>query len=841
MKRFLSTASAVVALGLSASAQAQLPFPMQVDRVDPGEGTVTARPDYAAMAALLGEASVDMPGVYLPGGRMVDLSLERIDLARRKFGFFVDGQPRADLLDDLELSVWKGTVAGEADSEVLLSFSRRGTRGWIRSQGDLVHLMPTPDAAGDWEKGSTILVTEVELIQRGNSLGEFCGFDQARSQNLGEFSVNPPNNSGQELQQGQQLGGQLGLGTCTLREATLAVETDYQLYQIWGDLGAETAYVTTLLAAGSDRYETQIETVLTFPYVQFYTSPNDPWSAQDGGGNSVDVLYEFQAAWSGNVPMGADLGHFLSGAGLGGGVAWLDVLCNDEFNFGVSGNIDGLVNFPVQQGPTNWDFMVWTHEVGHNFSSPHTHDYCPPIDQCAPNGYFGQCQTTQQCTNQGTIMGYCHLCSGGLSNVTLFFHPTVVNQMKSATQNCLPLYSGISATVPDVLSPTATTQVSAEIVGGVVGNVDLNYRYSGGAWSAVQMTNTTGNTYVGDLPAAACGDTPEFYISFNSAACGPTNEPVGGASAPFTALVGTEAVAFADDFESDQGWTATNLGASSGDWQRGVPVNDGGWAYDPVSDGDGSGSAYLTQNQSGNTDVDNGAVRLLSPVIDMSGSNVLVSYRYYLYLTNTDGTDRLLVEASSNGTSGPWTTIAVHDTDGGTSWRSHSIDMTTAGVALTANMRLRFTANDDGTQSIVEAGLDGFEVTTLSCDGGGGVTAYCDPANANSVSPSGASLVHAGGAIGGNLDLTVTGVPNSPGIFFYGATQGDQPFGCGRRCVVGQVQRTGVFLASGNQVQASFSTSGASTPLNVQYWYRDTANQASCGNSFNTSNALNFQ
>ena len=42
-------------------------------------------------------------------------------------------------------------------------------------------------------------------------------------------------------------------------------------------------------------------------------------------------------------------------------------------------------------------------------------------------------------------------------------------------------------------------------------------------------------------------------------------------------------------------------------------MNDGGWSYDPASDGDGSGSAYLTQNQSGNTDVDGGAVRLTSP------------------------------------------------------------------------------------------------------------------------------------------------------------------------------------------------------------------------------------
>ena len=47
---------------------------------------------------------------------------------------------------------------------------------------------------------------------------------------------------------------------------------------------------------------------------------------------------------------------------------------------------------------------------------------------------------------------------------------------------------------------------------------------------------------------------------------------------------------------------------------------------DGDADGDGSGSAFLTQNEFGNTDVDDGAVRLNSPIIDMSGGSVTISY-----------------------------------------------------------------------------------------------------------------------------------------------------------------------------------------------------------------------
>ena len=72
---------------------------------------------------------------------------------------------------------------------------------------------------------------------------------------------------------------------------------------------------------------------------------------------------------------------------------------------------------------------VITHELGHNAGTPHTHDFCPPLDRCAPSGNFGQCQTSQTCINNGTIMSYCHLCSGGMANMVLSFHPSCVTSI----------------------------------------------------------------------------------------------------------------------------------------------------------------------------------------------------------------------------------------------------------------------------------------------------------------------------------------------------------------------------------------------------------------------------
>jgi cysteine-rich repeat protein len=167
----------------------------------------------------------------------------------------------------------------------------------------------------------------------------------------------------------------------------------------------------------------------------------------------------------------------------------------------------------------------------------------------------------------------------------------------------------------------------------------------------------------------------------------------------------------ADNFETDKGWTTSFAGAISGFWERGVPVNDPNWVYDPVSDGDGSGSCYLTGNALGNTDVDNGSVTLISPVIDMTAGNVTIEYSYFLYLTGT--TDSLVVEINNNAGTGPWTEIARQTIT--------PAMLATAGVTYTANMKVRFTAADTDPQGQVEAAIDAFRVTTpcIDCDSNG--------------------------------------------------------------------------------------------------------------------------
>jgi hypothetical protein len=136
--------------------------------------------------------------------------------------------------------------------------------------------------------------------------------------------------------------------------------------------------------------------------------------------NSVSLNIA-KAKYSGaNWDSRADLYHYLSGRD-GGGAAHLGVVCNINYGFGNSFGIDGKY-----VGGMVWDLFVFSHEVGHNFNSDHTHSYNPIIDNCG-NDY--------NCTNVNlpksawtTVMSYCHLCPGGseflkqVVHMCLFFY-----------------------------------------------------------------------------------------------------------------------------------------------------------------------------------------------------------------------------------------------------------------------------------------------------------------------------------------------------------------------------------------------------------------------------------
>jgi hypothetical protein len=426
-----------LATGRTPAVSEVLPFPLVSTApaaTAPGQATERLIPDPALLTRLAGLRAVTLAEVALPGGASVQLELQRVDVAADGALLAVDGVPRAHAGLDTGLTLWTGQVAGDDASDVYLAFSAAGSRGWIRQGDSLLHLVAQPDASGLWETGGSRWIGEQALRAAGATPPAPClatGIVQPFQPALPKPVVTSPADA----------------GPSPLLECRVALETDYQYYQLFNNLDAARTYALSLFGAINARYREQIGVIITLPYLGLYTTSNDPWNSQDSGGSSIDVLYEFRDEWGigfgGTPPVTATVYHLMSGGDLGGGVAYLDVLCNADYGFGVTGNLGGVTPFPVVPGGAlNWDFIATAHEIGHNFNAIHTHDYCPPLDQCWDN-----CFGSTSCTTQGTIMSYCHLCAGGFANETTFFHPQSVADMRAAALvSCMPLFEGVLST-----------------------------------------------------------------------------------------------------------------------------------------------------------------------------------------------------------------------------------------------------------------------------------------------------------------------------------------------------------------------------------------------------------
>ncbi|MCL4221635.1 MAG: matrixin family metalloprotease [Phycisphaerales bacterium] len=288
-----------------------------------------------------------------------------------------------------------------------------------------------------------------------------------------------------------------------------------------------------------------------------------------------------------------------------------------------------------------------------------------------------------------------------------------------STLPATPIVLNTITPAPSVIAPGSIASFDVEIIGVTqsIAAANLRYRDNGGAYQTIALSGLGGNAYRATLPAPDCGDVPEFYIEATGSGGYVATLPSGGASDPYGATVGVETVVMYDNAETNIGWTVTGT-ATDGQWSRGVPAGDG-TRGDPLVDGDGSGAAWLTDNVLGNSDVDNGTTILTSPVLDASHPASVLSY--WTWFSNTAGAapneDVMTVEVSGNNGS-TWTTVEVIGptgprASGGWYWTSVSVSNY---VTPSNQFRIRFTAADTGSGSVVEAGVDGVSITAFSCE-----------------------------------------------------------------------------------------------------------------------------
>jgi metallopeptidase family M12-like protein len=244
------------------------------------------------------------------------------------------------------------------------------------------------------------------------------------------------------------------MATAALKNAEISIETDQELlakFNTTGGLPAMTAYITTLLAQISVIYERDVQVHLTINRLQAWTT-TDPYSAT-GTRAQLDEVGDW---WHGNRPKSSyprTLVTYLSGKAVSGGIAWLDVLCMNDFSQSNHwGGAYGVVQINANYPANLWDLIATAHEMGHNFGSPHTHCFSPPIDMCyaSESGCYNGTIVNPGPLG-GTIMSYCHLLTGGFGNIDLRFHQRCITEQMLPEINSVGCLTDL-AVIPPVAS-----------------------------------------------------------------------------------------------------------------------------------------------------------------------------------------------------------------------------------------------------------------------------------------------------------------------------------------------------------------------------------------------------
>ena len=378
------------------------------------------------------------------------------------------GEKELDLRN-LTLS-YKGKIAGEENSLVTFTFYEGSLVGLIESAKEKYVIGALKDKNNN-DTQDLIIYQPAKLKDKRNFK---CGSDQ--------FGV--PDDV---LRKMQEINGiHKNLSTSSFLVAKVAIDVDFATYGVYGNsVPNATAYALAIMASASAVYIKDENIKLIVSYLRVWTTP-DPYTSTSGS----TMLNQFRVEWVTNQG-GVDrtVAHLISRRNNldVAGIAYVNVLCNPNFGYGLSATLTGVIN---QLPAYSYDVEVAAHEIGHNFGSPHTHN-CGwvggPIDTCYD--IEGGCYSGPLHPTAGTIMSYCDIVSGGSVIMDFGDQPGALIRNYAESASCLttseqPIY----AAFPNG-GETFRTLTSTKIYWGssLTGNVNLELTTNNGvSWTIIQ-------------------------------------------------------------------------------------------------------------------------------------------------------------------------------------------------------------------------------------------------------------------------------------------------------------------------------------------------------------------
>lgn len=281
---------------------------------------------------------------------------------------------------------YKGIIRGQAKSSVSMSIFKDEVVGVIISE-----------KYGELNIGKSGM----------HVLSEYIVYDAEQLKDTVTFKCATPEKDPEELRllkEVQKLvkkSPQAAINTCV----TIDFEMAYSNYQNFGTSQAVINWITSIFANVKTIYKNEGIDV-TIKSIFIHTAP-DGYDL-----NPSTALNQLRNKRINDPNFTGSVVHLVRGKTSGfSGIAYVGVTCNNNYQYGLSD-----VQFSFNPYPTySWTVMVLSHELGHNFGSPHTHSCTWPggaIDNCYTTE--GGCAPGPAPANGGTIMSYCHLTNYGI-------------------------------------------------------------------------------------------------------------------------------------------------------------------------------------------------------------------------------------------------------------------------------------------------------------------------------------------------------------------------------------------------------------------------------------------
>ena len=445
-----------------------------------------------ALGELRGQTRATLPAFPLGVDGSADLELRRFDPFAPAARIEVVDAHGAHALPLPDATYWTGTVRGEPESRAFLVAGTDSVHGFVIRGGNVYPF--GPDAAG---RHRTYALRDVDPATYPPP-GDFCAND-LHAARIDSPLVSAPARAAAGLAPPAIPRA----ADTTLLGVDVAVETDYELRAKFSTDQQARDYLASLAAAASAIYERDVNVRLRFSYVRIWATSSDPWNTS----STIDQLDEVQGYWTNPannmdaIAGSHDMVHFVSGKSVQGGIAYVGTVCDAQYGFGVS-QVFG--SFDLSDPSQIWDVLVAAHEMGHNLGSPHTHCYNPPVDECY-NQESG-CYSGPVVASRGTVMSYCHLLAGGLSNIDLVFGDVVSARIRATAESASCLSA--LATCGDGVVGSGEQCDDGNTVGGDGCSAACQFEVCGNGIVDVGETCDDGNTTSGDGCSATCQREP---------------------------------------------------------------------------------------------------------------------------------------------------------------------------------------------------------------------------------------------------------------------------------------------------------------------------------------------